>query len=207
MKFVDSVSSRMTQTLFEANSISLEDVPIYKYCLSYFLESLIYCIYIFLLALVSGQVLNGFLIILIFLPLKIFAGGYHAKTQKQCYFFSYGIVVCILFGIPYLHITFATGWIVLYTICSIFMVCLAPVDTPKKRLERDKRKSLKKCTIFYMLFLTAVSQLLLWTNSYKSYIVFTVCICIINGNQIMGLVANWWHKKGEQKHDLKSSTL
>lgn len=82
MKFVDSVSSRMTQTLFEANSISLEDVPIYKYCLSYFLESLIYCIYIFLLALVSGQVLNGFLIILIFLPLKIFAGGYHAKTQK-----------------------------------------------------------------------------------------------------------------------------
>ena len=105
MKFVDSVSSRMTQTLFEANSISKEEVSIYKYCLSYFLESLIYCTYILFLALVSGQVLNGFLIILIFLPLKIFAGGYHAKTHKTnvtffpmgswCAFFL-GFLICTL---------------------------------------------------------------------------------------------------------------
>ena len=81
MKLVDYVSNRISQTLFETNSISQEEIPIYSYCLSYFLESLIYCTYILLLAFISGQAMNGFLIILIFLPLKIFAGGYHAKTQ------------------------------------------------------------------------------------------------------------------------------
>ena len=207
MKLVDYVSNRISQTLFETNSISQEEIPIYSYCLSYFLESLIYCTYILLLAFISGQAMNGFLIILIFLPLKIFAGGYHAKTQKQCYFFSYAIVLFILFLVPCFHIAFTTGWIVLYTICSIFIVCLAPIDTPNKRLEKEKRKVLKKWTFFYMLFLTVLSQFLLWTNYYQNYIVLTVCICIINGNQLMGLISNWKNKKGVQKHDFKSSTL
>lgn len=207
MKLVDSISNRISQTLFEANSISQKEIPIYNYCLSYFFENLIYCIYILFLAFITGQLWNGLLIILIFLPLKIFAGGYHAKTQKQCYFFSYGMVLCILFIVPYFHNTFTIAWVILYTICSILIVYLAPIDTPNKQIKRQKKNALKKCTFFYMLFLTALGLFLLWTKCYQNCIVLVICICIINGNQLIGLFANQKNKKGAPKHDLKSSTM
>lgn len=207
MKVVNSISTYISQTLYESNSISQEEIPIYNYCLSYFFESLIYCIYIVFLALILGQIINGFLIILIFLPLKILAGGYHAKSQKQCYFLSYGSIPCIFFVNFYFHITFTIRWIILYTICSIFIIFLAPIDTENKKISKDKRNILKKYTMFYIVFLTALSQLLLWAKCYQNYIIFSICICIININQLIGLLSNWTYKKGEKKHELKSSTL
>lgn len=209
MKLVDSISNHISQTLFDADSISKEEVPIYNYCLSYFFESLIYCICILFSALITGQLWNGVLIILVFIPLKIFAGGYHAKTQKQCYFFSYGVVWCILFLSPYLYNynVFTTSWIILYTICSILIVCLAPIDTPNKRIKREEKKSLKKWTFRYMLFLTTLNIILLLTKCYQHYIILVICVCIINGNQIIGFLANKRNQKGKPNHDLKSSTM
>lgn len=197
MKFLDSVSNYISQTLFEAGSISKEDIPVYNYCLSYFLENLIYCTYILILSLITGQFLNGLLVILVFMPLKICAGGYHAKTPRQCFFFSYGIILAILLPVHYLHITFTTSWIILYTICSILIVCLAPIDTPNKRITGNKRKVLKKYSFLCMLFLTALGLILLWIKCYQNYVVLVICICIIHGNQWIGLLANQNTKKGE----------
>ena len=198
MKLIDSISNQISQTLFETNAISQKEIPIYNYCLSYFLENVMYCIYILFIAFVSGQILNGLLVIITFLPLKFFAGGYHAKTQRQCYLFSYGIVPCVLFSSSHLCNTFTITWIVLYTVCSILMVCLAPIDTPNKRIAKDKKKQLKKSTFYYMIFLTFLSILLLWANCYQSYLTLSLCVCIMNGNQVLGLLANRKDKKGAQ---------
>ena len=91
--------------------------------------------------------------LIFFCPIRLFSGGYHAKTYWGCFFITF-IIFCIIitFG-KYLVINSAVI-ISLLIVSFIFIFIFSPVDNINKRIKSEERKKmLKYYSIFITLFL------------------------------------------------------
>lgn len=75
--------------------------------------------------------------LILFTPVRIYAGGFHAKTQLQCYFFTSLFQFVIMAGIKYLPFT----WWVYLIIVLISVYCMffiAPLEAENKPMTAEE---------------------------------------------------------------------
>lgn len=88
---------------------------------------------------IIGITLNMFvesvLFLLCFIPLRIFAGGYHAKNQLRCYIMSTITTIFILYVIAFLQENLSIVEIGIYIISVYIIWKLVPVPDKNKPLE------------------------------------------------------------------------
>lgn len=95
------------------------------------------------LAVIGGVILGNVSVAIIYectyILLRVFAGGYHASTEKKCKYLSFGsLIVCLMF-IFYARISvkFLSGLVA----CSLLMIFrLAPVESQNKNCFVKKRR-------------------------------------------------------------------
>lgn len=89
--------------LQEMGIVRQEDIAIYRYGFDALFTALLQMTSIFCLAIVVGNFFETFLFFLAFIPLRIYAGGYHAGTRLKCYLLSlanYGVFSLALLFVP-----------------------------------------------------------------------------------------------------------
>lgn len=143
------VSIKITETLIKNGCISQKDAPIY----SYGFRQLFMIILNISITLIIGIVLNQFWQSILFsigyIPIRSFAGGYHAKTPQRCTLFSAFMVLIVLLIIKFVKIPTAIIfflWIVSVGIIAI----LSPVQDIHKPLDELEKKVYKKRTIILL---------------------------------------------------------
>ncbi|OAA91033.1 accessory gene regulator B family protein [Clostridium coskatii] len=86
-------------------------------------------------------------ILIFFCPIRLFSGGYHAKTYWGCFFISFIIFLgMIIIG---KYISFNSIILIPLLIISFILVCIfAPVDNVNKRIKsKERRRKLKYISI------------------------------------------------------------
>ena len=83
--------------------IEQKDISIYRYGLEVLYLSVLEILSILLLAVWMGNFFETLLYFVAFIPLRLFAGGYHANTRLGCYFVS----LCI-YGVFSMMVAFAS---------------------------------------------------------------------------------------------------
>ena len=94
-----------------------------------------------LLGLLMGLFWESVLFVVCFLPLRRYAGGFHARTRRGCLLFSIAVVFSAFFVIKYIR---CADWIVVAVsvICLAVLWKIAPVGNEKRLLsEEEKKKS------------------------------------------------------------------
>ncbi|AJA48132.1 accessory gene regulator B [Clostridium pasteurianum DSM 525 = ATCC 6013] len=91
--------------------------------------------------------------LLFFCPIRLFSGGYHAKTYWGCFFISFIVFFMIIICGKYLIIN--TIIIISLLIISFILICIfSPVDNINKPIKsKERRLKLKYYSIFITLFL------------------------------------------------------
>lgn len=100
-----------------------------------FLSVFINLITMLLISILLGKMIWGFFFLVLFIPIKIYAGGYHAKTWLRCFVFSnvlYGAVLLFKFVLK------ERGILALLLVVGI--IILSPVDNVKKRLDNSQKR-------------------------------------------------------------------
>lgn len=82
-----------------------------------------------------------------YIPLRSFAGGFHAKTPFRCYIFSVIMLTVVSFGMKYLSLMEWVYYIVL-SVAALIVLVLSPVEDRNKPLDDIEHKIYKKRTIF-----------------------------------------------------------
>lgn len=131
-------------------------------------------------ALLTGIILNMFLesvlFLILFIPLRVFAGGYHAKTQLRCYVMSTVTTAIILCLISFLQKNMGVGAFTLYIISACIIWKLAPVQDKNKPLDLNEqikyRKNVRKLLI---LISCIVGCLFFWGKN----VVPAVAVCVV----------------------------
>ena len=142
---MDKVASKITEHLLLMDVIDQKDAAIYCYGLEVLLLSLLEIISIVCLALLVGNFFETLFYFAAFIPLRLFAGGYHASTRLRCYLLSlfvYGIFTWLLTNFPSEHRLLFSVVVAGFSVVVIFL--FAPVIHPNRYCEGSESKFLKK---------------------------------------------------------------
>jgi accessory gene regulator B len=134
-----------------------------------------------------------------FCPIRLFSGGYHAKTYWGCFFISFFIYCAII--IIGIHITTNTISTIVALIISILLMGIySPVDNINKRIKsKERRKKLKKVSVVTT-FLLSVSCYLV-PDSFFTTAVISILTAVVM--MMIGYIINIY----DEHYILKNNEL
>lgn len=128
--------------MIQQNAIEEREKELYEYAL----HSAVLLILPLLLAgaigFCFGSIKTGIIVVIPFMILRKFSGGYHAKKLSHCLMGSVMLLsLCILFAT---HVTHDGIVLVTVGIASVSLMRFSPIDHENRPLDEDEKHSLKK---------------------------------------------------------------
>lgn len=191
----DKISGFITDTLIDGKVIKSEERNLYLYCFGTIIEMSANL----LTTLVIGALLHRFIetliFMLVFIPLRSFAGGYHCEKAESCFILSISVYLTVMLSYKYLC-DISAYWI--YAICLadfIAVFILSPVVSPNKPLSEKVKNKNRRISIFITaLYITATLVMLYCKISY-AFVVFES----VTASVISMISGNLKHKKMSKK--------
>ena len=191
------ISNNLVNKLIEYNLIKSQDKEIYTYGIKQMLFLILNILTILILGIVFNKAFEFILFMLTYIPIRIYAGGYHAKNHIRCYIFL--ILICIIYILNIaLHInSVITTFFVI--ISSIIIFVLAPIEDINKSLDNEEKIIYIKRTIRNLIVIISIY----FVSLYFNLIDIMLCVCIfLFCNAIMLILGkiknNFLHYVGEK---------
>ncbi|MDW5300056.1 MAG: accessory gene regulator B family protein [Sedimentibacter sp.] len=133
------IIQRVTDELVSNKIIYPEDREIYTYGLQQGALMLLNILTILFVGRMFGMLWQGVVFMVTYIPLRTYAGGYHARTQLGCYISSIVLIVAMLLVIKF--IPWTTFIIIMISIISgLVIYILSPVEDSNKPLDSAEVK-------------------------------------------------------------------
>ncbi|SFR91735.1 accessory gene regulator ArgB-like protein [Anaeromicropila populeti] len=135
MKVVDKI----VENLVCDGTIEADDRELYAYGLNQGIIMLINISLTIGIGILLQMFLETIVFMLVYMPLRSFAGGVHAKTQTRCFIYSMLLVVGVLLAIKYFPVN-EILIIAAAAVSSAIIFVLAPVEDLNKPIDDVERK-------------------------------------------------------------------
>lgn len=180
-----SISEKITNKLLENETISIEDKEIYNFGVKQIFTIVLNFITVITLGIIFQMLIQAVMFMLSFVPLRIYAGGAHAKTPLRCYLYSTIFLAIVLLVMRHVHIP-GLIYCVLFLISSIIIIFLAPIQDNNKPLDELEKKIFKRRTIIFWMIESLVISVCFLFKFYmvsKCFIfsLFSVAIVVVLG--------------------------
>ena len=183
------LSARVTKKWISNGTITEADEDIYQYGVRQGLIALLNLITTLILGWFFECIFESIIFMIAYLPLRSFAGGYHAKTAGRCYMFSIIMMIIILWVMEHMrYAILLCGCLTL--LAGIIIYILAPVEDRNKPLDCMEQKVYRKRThrILIVDMLIAFTALLFsWE---RIAICMTLALCVVAMMLLVGLLRN-----------------
>ena len=183
------ISVKITDKLISLKTINSVDRDIYEYGVQHILITLLNITTVIIIGIVLNAVIEAIAFITAFIPLRIFAGGFHFSTPIKCYIFSSCFVAAVLLAMRYVNISILI-YCLLYCLAIVIILILSPVEDVNKPLDQVEKKVYRKKTIIVLgtecgliLILFFFDQFILVQSMMASNVVLSLMI-------ILGIIKN-----------------
>lgn len=153
--------NKMVEILVRNGIIERDDISAFKYGMEIMFSTFLQIISIIVLSVFVGNFVETIFFFLAFIPLRIYAGGYHADSKLKCYIIS--ILVYVFFSITLFALTqrFTLSIILIGEfLTAIVVFTISPVVHKNKRISTTEFEKYRKvCRIIFILemfFLTII---------------------------------------------------
>lgn len=158
------ISGSVSKALISNCIISEEDEELYRFGIEMLLMKSLHFITILAIGGFLFKMLPETIIYLAsFIPLRSYAGGYHAKSRTHCYIISCLMVIAALFCVKFIpgDYTVICG-VFLLAVSSCLIICLAPKGSANKELDELETKVFRRKTLIILSFLCISAILILF---------------------------------------------
>lgn len=193
---IDFVSRKILDWMIRNDAMKSQESEIYLFGIHQGIMSTINIITTIIIAAIMHMLLEGVVFILAYMPLRSYAGGYHARTERTCYIMSAVLSFTLLSVCKVIDM----NWLLLFFLILSFLIIwfISPVEDSNKPLENIEiivySKKCKKIIILEMMVLIAC-YLLQFDRIVRMICVAHIALSIII---ILGVIRN--HKI---KHDFE----
>lgn len=146
-----SISERLTQELEENQTIQSKNRDIYQYGIQQGFTILLSFMTTVLIGALCGMLWQSIVFTVAYIPLRSYAGGYHAKTPFRCYLFSIAQITIILLVMRLFAFTNLIYSILLLS-SSIVIFSISPVADNHKPLDSTEKRVYRKRTLLIGVF-------------------------------------------------------
>lgn len=161
----------VTSNLYKREIIEKEKTAVYIYGIELFFSTMTNVLSILIISLIVNKVYLGIIFILYFMPIRLFCGGYHAKTFASCFIItnSLFIIIALVSLEPYFIDIKLMISIFLYFFSLFYIYFNAPILHGDQKIKPEKiiknRKGAKtiiiiEIFIFIIMLITKVNQVL-----------------------------------------------
>lgn len=160
------MSEKIADWLIRQKAISADERELYAYAV-HCLFSLIYpLVFALVIGAFLGMPIEAVAMIIPFIVVRKFSGGYHADSFYKCLIISSIVIVTMLQISKYINNNMFFN--VIYIGSSILLMIFSPIDSANKQLDNDDKRFCKKVTILIVLVLFIIVELL-WIAGYRHY--------------------------------------
>ncbi len=143
---MEKLSHKIGDDLVRSGVVKEEDAEVYIYGINQILAYVLNASSSLIIGLIFGVTFEIVIFMAAYIPLRSFAGGYHAKTPLRCYVFSVIMLVIVSICIRCLSLTEWVYYAVLAVSVFVILV-LSPVEDKNKPLDEVEHKVYKKRTM------------------------------------------------------------
>ena len=146
-----AISLRMAEWLAGNGTIDTKDRELYVYGIEQGLMILLNLITVILIGFVLGMVWQSVVFMILYFPLRSFAGGFHSRTRLGCYITSVFLITGALISIKHLTLSIPVYIAVLFFV-DLVLFLFAPVEDMNKPLDQKEIRIYRKRTRAIVLF-------------------------------------------------------
>jgi len=153
------ISEKTTALLISQKIVQVEDKEIYEYGFDLILADLFNFSMILFVGGACGQLVPAVMYLLVFVGLRSFCGGYHAKTHLRCHIVTIGVFVFFLILLNMPQLTDRKALLLWGDFIALIPVLLfSPITHANKPLSEDarKRNRLLSIGLFLLMILCAI---------------------------------------------------
>lgn len=157
VKMKNSISIYISNLLVEQSIIKKEDADVCRYGIEFFIVSVLEILSILILSLFLGNFSETLFYFIAFIPLRLYAGGYHADSKLKCYIILIAVYVAftvLLKIIPTSCYTYIELFSIILTV--IMILKFAPIVSSKKNINEKETAFYRKVCIWIMFIELAV---------------------------------------------------
>lgn len=157
------------------------DIDIYRYGLEILISSTLTSLSVLALACLLDSFAYGLLYLLITIPLRITAGGYHADTYRKCFTISNLLYIVLSFTLRLLqnHDLSPIFWLVLLYMSALYIFVKAPISNIHQPLSYTATKRNKRQGTIYLLLdctILTFMTIMLPTSSFVHLAILSVAL-------------------------------
>lgn len=176
--------------LIKNKIVDIERRDIYVFGIEVLLLNSLNILTALVVSIVTGTKLHFLAFIFVFIPLRIFSGGYHAKTSEACYLITtVTYVLSVLCVKRFPDIYSSIPGLIALSVLIVPMILLAPIEHRNNPLSTYERKRNRLISIVLIVFdsLVFIAMFLLSTSAATSVLIFIAINSII---MLIGSLAN-----------------
>lgn len=163
------LSSSVTKWLLRSGAISAEETELYDYAISLVVLTLAPLVLAAAIGAMMGMLPESMLMILPFLFLRKFSGGFHLESPFLCFVSSVSLLTLFLWVIRAMTAGSATVWFLSLLLASlVILTVFSPIDSEARRLTGPEKKLFRKIAILLAYLFAACSILLLYLGIQKA---------------------------------------
>lgn len=174
---LEKLARRIASYFVKMNVAKEEDEELYIYGLQTILSSVFSILFIGLLSIIFGKILESIIYLSSFILLRRYTGGYHAKKYWTCFCIT---VISYIINMVIGHYIIEYGeYLMIYLlffICIIVIVLLAPIANKNRPIAESQIGHFKKINRCLCIFFTILCVILniLHRTDWSVYIVLSV---------------------------------
>lgn len=138
-----TTAQKITDRLCSQDIIEDADKELYAYGFNMLLTVSLNIISTIIIGLLFGMVFESIAFLVAYIPLRSYAGGYHARTPMRCYIISLLLIVLILLTLKLIGES-VLALFILSGIGTIICVTMSPVEDVNKPLDEAEIKVYRK---------------------------------------------------------------
>lgn len=168
---IDRVVSIVVNSLIKNDLLQKSEVELYRFGIKRLLLFCINVITTIIIGIICNMLWQSVVFSIAYIPLRRYAGGYHAKTPQKCYLLSVLLILGVLTficGIPKNELL-----IIIALAAGIIVFVNSPVESKNKELSEKEREAFKRYSRIILLTELAVMLATLLIN-----VEFAMCLCL-----------------------------
>lgn len=186
---ISSMAEKLTNRFVANGQIKNEDRELYYYGLRQGFLMIVNIVTMLIIGLLFKMTWQAILFLGAYSPLRIYGGGFHAKTEFKCYLFSIGLTIIALLGIKFIPMT---SFIIfsLIGVGGILIWCLAPVEDANKPLDEIENRVYRKRARIILIIETGIVLLAVLLNFKEIASVISIAILVLSIMLVLGMKKN-----------------
>ena len=175
------VSAFITDTLIEGKVIKNEERNLYLYCFGTLIEMTANLITTLIIGALLGKIVAALFLMMVFIPLRSTAGGYHCETAGKCYLLSMAVYFIVIF--TYDHISDVSSYVCALICVFDFaaIIILSPVVSPNKPFTaKEKIKNRRISIALSLIYITSILVMLNCKSIYAFVILESLTAAVVS---------------------------